>query len=95
MSNDLKWVTVKSSNIDAVAYLESNRELHIKFKSGTHYRYFDVTPGVFLNIVSGDLAAFDGSVGKFFIQTIRDLYKSERVEAQKTAPTPTNPMGQP
>jgi hypothetical protein len=57
------WTNVKSSNIQALSH--SVDELLVKFKSGTTYKYSNVSVDLFENVLRAD------SVGKNFNQLIK------------------------
>ena len=62
---------VKSSNIDALLYDPSVRELYIKFKGNTGgvYRYTDVAQDTYNNMYKAD------SIGKYFFAHIKNKFK--------------------
>ena len=59
---------VRSSTVESVGYEPEHRRLHIKFKSGQHYSYEDVSADMHANIHSAQ------SVGKFVHQHIKGKY---------------------
>lgn len=63
-----------SSNIAGIGYDAASRELAVRFRSGTLYRYSDVPPEV--------AAEFKGaeSKGSFFSKQIRGSFDSEKVD---------------
>ena len=71
MSN-FEWQEVKSSNIDAIAYDEDEKELHVRFKSGAEYVYFDVSPVVFQGLKDAD------SKGKYLNEHIKSFCECQR-----------------
>lgn len=68
------WTNLESSNLLAARYDREKEELHIRFKRGGHYKYFDVRESVFEDLLNAS------SHGKFFHAYIRDTYQYERVE---------------
>jgi hypothetical protein len=63
MENKMSWNKVKSSNIEAMAYVEG--VVKVRFKNGTEYHYQGVPEEVFLSVVNAE------SVGKAFNQEIK------------------------
>ena len=62
---------VESSTISAIGY--ENKELHIKFKNGTEYVYYDVPAEVYEALNSAE------SVGKYFAANIKNNYKYAKI----------------
>ncbi len=64
---------IVSSNLDAAGYDPATRELVVKFKNGSSFKYKRVVPALWKKFQ----AEFDGtngrSAGKFFAQHIRGL----------------------
>jgi len=69
----MNWVPVESSVFEAVAYLNSDRLLYLKFHSGDIYRYFDFPPEQYNELLAAD------SKGRYFAHSIRDRYRYEQV----------------
>ena len=69
----MKMIPIKSSNIVAVGFDESKKELHIQFKGST-YIYSDVTPDVYSMFLQS------GSKGQFLITKVIVKYESKRKE---------------
>lgn len=69
----MKWVPVESSVFEAAAYLNSDRLLYLKFRTGDIYRYFDFPPEQYNEFLAAD------SKGKYFAHRIRDKYPYEQV----------------
>lgn len=69
---------INSSNLEAASYDFEMEVLRVKFKTGTTYRYHDVTPELYRNFEK----TFDGkdgnSAGRFFQTNIRHL-PSEKI----------------
>jgi hypothetical protein len=63
MERKMSWNKVKSSNIEAMAYIEG--VVKVRFKNGTEYHYQGVPEEVFLSVVNAE------SVGKAFNQEIK------------------------
>jgi hypothetical protein len=71
MSN-ISMQEVVSSNISAIGYDETNKELHVIFKSSGTYVYSGVEKNVF------DAFSISESKGRFFNSTIKPGYKTYR-----------------
>jgi hypothetical protein len=56
----MKYVSVDSSTVDAVAYDEASSMLGVRFKSGGEYEYFGVPESVYRGILAAP------SAGKYF-----------------------------
>jgi len=65
---------VESSNIESVGYDESEQVLEVEFKNNTIYRYSKVPQMVFFELGRAK------SVGKYFHQFVKDVYKFKKVE---------------
>lgn len=66
-------IPVESSNIAGYFYFEDQQTLHIEFKDGRTYQYFDVPKQVV-----DDLAAA-GSKGRYLNDFIKGTYRYARV----------------
>ena len=77
----MQWVSVDSSVFEAVAYVESDRLLYLRFRSGDVYRYFDFPPDQYTEFLAAD------SKGKYFAARIRDRYAYEQVRRFTRAAT--------
>lgn len=66
---------VDSSNVAAVGYDEAARELHVQFRSGQTYRYFDVPPDVHAALWHPDT-----SIGSHISRNVRGVYRCELVQ---------------
>lgn len=64
---------VESSNIQAIGYDPDDRALHIKFKTGGHYRYADVPSSVHQAFIDAP------SKGKHFSQQFAGKYPHTKV----------------
>ena len=69
----MNWVSVESSVFEAAAYLNRDRLLYLKFRSGDIYRYFDFPPQQYNEFLAAD------SKGGYFANSIRDRYRYEQV----------------
>ncbi len=79
---DMPWITVDSSNIKRMYYVERSKQLYIEFMKKTVavsaddsqvYVYFDVEPQEFNKLRNAE------SIGKQFWAGIRDVKKFARV----------------
>ena len=64
---------VNSAAIETVTYDEWSRHLDIALATGRIYRYFDVPPEVYAELMDAD------SKGRFYNERIRDAYRYERL----------------
>lgn len=69
----MKRVPVTSSNIASVGYDANTNTLEIEFNSGHIYQYFDVPNSIYDDLVSAS------SVGQYFHQTIKGIYRYARI----------------
>ncbi len=72
-----KFVKVKSSNIDAIRYVEEREELHIRFKTEKVYKYRKVPQTVY------DSMLITESIGKFMNKEIRNKYDFQRPDEKE------------
>ena len=61
-------IIVQLSNIKSVSYDDDLKTLHMKFKSGGHYAYYDVPEHTFNALLDSQ------SKGHFFAKEIRPRY---------------------
>jgi hypothetical protein len=71
MSED-NWHLLVSSNLYGCRYDAGEEVLHVRFKSGSEYQYFDVPEHVFDSLITAE------SAGKYFHKNIREAYIYER-----------------
>ena len=64
---------VVSSNVEAIGYDPDNQELHVRFKSGATYVYYDVEEWVFREFMQA------GSKGIYLNTNIKDQYRYKRL----------------
>lgn len=60
---------VQSSNIAAIGYDPATSDLLVEFHNGSTYRYYGVPANVFDDLQNA------GSVGRYFMASIRNSYK--------------------
>ena len=70
----MELTRVESSMIYAVGYDEDTQTLEIVFNSGGIYRYADVPPEEYEDLLNAD------SKGRYFLAHIRDVYEYWRVQ---------------
>lgn len=68
---------IKSSMIDAAGYDNAAGALHVTFKNGNHYVYFDTTQELYDDFIGAE------SPGRFFGENIRGKFKHSVVEEDK------------
>lgn len=61
-----KFIEVKSSNIEAIAYTKSTQELKIRFRGGITYKYEPISLKLHHELMAAD------SKGVFFITNIKN-----------------------
>jgi hypothetical protein len=69
----MQMVEVESSNVAEVGH--DGKDLHVKFRNGSAYRYLDVPRVVFDHLLTAE------SVGKFLNRAIKPKYQFEKVAA--------------
>ena len=68
---------VESSVLRSVGYSKRRHILEIEFASGATYRYFDVAPSVYHDLMAAD------SKTRYYDLNIRRKYRSARVKPRK------------
>lgn len=70
----MKWLTLESKMLSAVAYDDSKQILYLRFRNtGQVYRYFDFPSANHESFLSAE------SKGRFFRYLIRDRFRCERM----------------
>ena len=69
----MEWLPLESRALSSVAYVESERMLYLRFKSGEIYRYFGFSPDQYQEFLAAD------SKGQYFAAHVRDQFPFERV----------------
>ncbi len=69
---------VESSSLAAVGFDGTVNELYVSFRNGTVHRYFQVPSSVHRALLSAP------SIGRFFNETVRDRYPSQRLRAEES-----------
>ena len=73
MQRPMKRQPVVSSSLRSVGYDEASRTLEIEFRSGAVYRYYEVPPEVYRELMEAP------SKGRCFQGAIRDNYRYAKV----------------
>lgn len=66
------FVTPSSSNIESVGYDPETETLHVVFRSGDEYDYFNVPPSVYRGFQSA------GSAGQYLNRVVKGRYPYEQ-----------------
>lgn len=66
--NNLNWHNVVSSNLEKIAYDETEKELYVEFKSGNKYSYVNVPRKKFNELMRAE------SHGAYFSKNIKPNY---------------------
>ena len=69
---------VESSSLAAVGFDGAVNELSVSFRNGMVYRYFQVPSSVHRALMKAP------SIGRFFNETVRDRYPSQRLRAEES-----------
>ena len=67
------WIKVKSSNVAAIRFLRVNKELYVRFKDGSEYRYSGVSTHTAKDMYGC------ASMGKFVWSRLRDRFPYSKV----------------
>jgi len=67
----LAWVSLESSVLESVAY--QSRSLWVRFRSREIYRYRNVPPGIYQQLLDAD------SRGSYFNEHIRDAFPCDHL----------------
>jgi KTSC domain len=70
-------LAVTSESLASVGYDEARRLLEVEFSSGEVYRYYDVPPAVYEQLMRAD------SHGRYFIANVRSRYRYLRLSAPR------------
>ncbi len=70
----MRWTTLESKMLSAVAYQDSKQMLYLRFRNtGEVYRYFEFPAACYQSFLSAE------SRGRFFRAHIRDHFRYERM----------------
>jgi hypothetical protein len=69
----VEWQAVDSSVFAFVAYRMDARQLYVRFRNGSIYRYFDCPADVYDKFLAAE------SKGRFFSRCIRNKFRYEQV----------------
>lgn len=72
----IKRVPVESTALAAIGYSRRLRALEIEFRKGAIYRYLDVDPSVYRDLMSAD------SKARYYDEHIRRKFRSVRVKSR-------------
>lgn len=72
----IKRHPVESTALAAIGYSKKLRALEIEFRKGAIYRYLDVDPSVYRDLMSAD------SKARYYDEHIRRKYRSVRVKSR-------------
>jgi hypothetical protein len=65
---ELEWTDLDSSMIEAAAYNEGERRLHVRFKRGQEYSYGNVPVEIYQGLLSAE------SAGKFLNKDVKGVF---------------------
>lgn len=71
--NELKWVKVKSSQLEAVSFVNDEEAIYIKFKNRDVWKYSPFTFSEFGEFINSD------SVGSYFHSEIKTIKTSKKI----------------
>jgi len=74
-------VLVESSTLAAVSYLPEHGILELEFRSREIYRYFDVPPQIYSELLAAD------SKGRYFNASVRNCFLWQKVDPSSPART--------
>lgn len=69
----MNWISVNSSNLNAVSYDSISSTLYVKFNSGGTYEYYNVPENVYQNLLSAS------SLGGFLASNIKGIYQYRQI----------------
>lgn len=78
ITSRIRRATIESSALTALGYSKNLRALEVEFRDGLIYRYLDVPPAVYRELLSADSRA------RFYNQQIRGRYRCLRVRPRRT-----------
>ena len=81
----MQTTPVKSSNVRAVGYDESKRELRVEFNNGRTHDFLDVPPEKHRALMAAE------SKGQYFYRNIRDNYAQRKMAPQQDEPGAQEP----
>ena len=70
--NQMNWIPVTSTNVNALAYDEQDQVMSVEFKAGNRYQYFEVPPHIFDECLNAS------SVGQYFNKNIKNKFRYSR-----------------
>ena len=69
----MDWLTIDSKMLSSLAYDAEKQILHLRFRTGEVYRYFDFPGEDYQEFLDAE------SRGKYFLSNIRDRFRYERL----------------
>ena len=75
----MDWLTIDSKMLSSVAYDTEKQILHLRFRTGDVYRYFDFPSEAHQEFLKAE------SRGKYFLENIRDQFRYERMAKLRVA----------
>lgn len=73
----MKMIKVESSNVNAVGYNPSTKDLRVEFKGGSVYQYSGVPHIVFIRFITAE------SHGQFLVESIKNNYEHKKIKGGK------------
>lgn len=75
----MDWLTLDSKMFASAAYDAEKHVLHLRFRTGDVYRYFDFPAKDYQEFLNAE------SHGKYFLANIRDRFRYERMAKLRVA----------
>ena len=75
----MDWLTIDSKMLSSLAYDAEKQILHLRFRTGEVYRYFDFPGEDYQEFLDAE------SRGKYFLSNIRDRFRYERLAKLRVA----------
>ena len=75
----MDWLTIDSKMLSSLAYDAEKQILHLRFRTGEVYRYFDFPGENYQEFLDAE------SRGKYFLSNIRDRFRYERLAKLRVA----------
>lgn len=69
----MNWLPLDSTALRSAAYLPAERLLYLEFHSGERYRYFEVPPEIYQELLAAE------SKGTYFARNIRDHFRYKQL----------------
>lgn len=75
----MDWLTIDSKMLASVAYDAEKQILHLRFRTGDVYRYFEFSGEEYQAFLNAE------SRGRYFLSHIRDRFRYERLAKLRVA----------